>query len=57
MKKAFNIPNITQSIKKDYQEGKTSMEDVAVELWEANLIPCVCVKMAAQKIGSISGMP
>ena len=48
--KAFNIPKITQSLKKDYEEGKISKEEVAEELYEANLTPYVCIKRAIQKI-------
>ena len=51
-KKPFKIPSITESLKKDYEDGKITAGEVAKELSRANLTPYLFDdKEALEKIG------
>ena len=36
IKKAFNIPSFSESVKKDFEAGLLTLEDAAIEFYKAN---------------------
>jgi hypothetical protein len=47
MKKAFNIPSITESLRADVESGKITITEAAAELNRANLLPYIDTQRAA----------
>ncbi len=50
-KEPFKIKSITQSLREDYLLGTLTIEQIAIELYQANNTPYVCVDKAKKAIG------
>ncbi|MDD6059792.1 MAG: hypothetical protein PUB97_05335 [Ruminococcus sp.] len=51
MKKAFEIPNIRESLKSDVEHGKISLEEAAKELYKANFTPYIDEQLTIDILG------
>ena len=57
MQKAFDIPNIFESVKADYASGQITLQEAAEEWNRANWTPFVCEDYARQKLGLLCVIP
>ncbi len=53
MKKAFMIPALDESIKRDFEAGLITLEQAAIEFYKANWTPYIDMEYTREKLENL----